>query len=248
MLSTSNAQRPITQKPVSLDDSGIRLALRSNLLIKHAAEENATVVIEELGLCRGQVRVDIAVVNGSIHGYEIKSDRDTLRRLAVQVDVYSKVLDHATLVVGDRHVNDAFHLVPAWWGLLHVYWTENGIRFETIRHARMNPNRDPHSLVELLWLDDAIALLEARNAARGVRGKPRYVVWERVCEHFCVEEIEPLCEPNTRPGQRTERLHHHRNVVNGSERRHISAEPRPSLPSAAAFIPAHPAQCFGPAK
>jgi hypothetical protein len=31
--------------------------------------------------------------------------------------------------------------------------------------------------------------LEQRDAARGVRGKPRPVVWDRVCEHFGVEEI-----------------------------------------------------------
>jgi len=28
--------------------------------------------------------------NGLLHGYEIKSDRDSLRRLATQVDVYGK--------------------------------------------------------------------------------------------------------------------------------------------------------------
>ena len=35
--------------------------------------------VEELGVCRGRVRVDVAVVNGTLHGYEIKSDRDSLR-------------------------------------------------------------------------------------------------------------------------------------------------------------------------
>ena len=44
-------------------------------------------------------------------------------------------------------------------------------------------------MVELLWFNDAIALLEERNVARGVRGKPRRIVWDRVCEHFNVDEI-----------------------------------------------------------
>jgi hypothetical protein len=44
-------------------------------------------------------------------------------------------------------------------------------------------------LVELLWFDDAIGLLEGRDVARGVRGKPRRFVWDRVCEHFSVDEI-----------------------------------------------------------
>jgi hypothetical protein len=34
-----------------------------------------------------------------------------------------------------------------------------------------------------------MALLEERNAARGVRGKPRRIVWDRVCDRFGVDEI-----------------------------------------------------------
>jgi hypothetical protein len=172
-----------------IGEGSIRSALRSKFLVKKVNEADATVVIDELGLCRGQVRVDVAVVNGLLHGYEIKSDRDSLRRLEIQVEVYGKVLDRATLVIGRRHIAKALDMIPEWWGVLHVYPTANGLRFKTMRRARKNPHRDPHSLVELLWLDDAIALLEERNAARGVRGKPRHMVWNRVCEYFDVDEI-----------------------------------------------------------
>ena len=82
-------------------DVDIRSALRSRLLAKHAADAD-TVIIDELGVCRGKVRVDVAVVNGMLHGYEIKSDRDNLRRFSGQVDFYGKVLDRATLVVGEK--------------------------------------------------------------------------------------------------------------------------------------------------
>ncbi|HET7057847.1 MAG TPA: sce7726 family protein, partial [Nitrospiraceae bacterium] len=72
---------------IILGDSDIRRVLRSKLLLKHA-DELDTVIIEELGLCRGQVRVDLSVVNGLLHGYEIKSDRDSLRRLRSQAELY----------------------------------------------------------------------------------------------------------------------------------------------------------------
>jgi hypothetical protein len=147
------------------------------------------VVIEELGVCRGQVRIDLAVVNGVFHGYEIKSDRDSLRRLNRQVELYSKVLDYVTLVAGNRHLAEALDAVPSWWGVLRVCSNQNGPRFDVLREEQKNPHRDPRCLVELLWLDDAIALLAQRDAARGVRGKPRRTVWDRVCEQFELEEI-----------------------------------------------------------
>jgi len=171
-----------------LADADIRPALRSLLLAAHGNDPD-TMLLEELGICRGQVRVDLAVVNGSVHGYEIKSDRDSLRRLAGQVEVYSRVLDSATLVVGDRHLAEALKFLPKWWGVLRFDATSGKPRFRTVRRAARNPCRDPRSLVELLWLDDALALLEGAEAARGVRGKPRCVVWDRVCEKLSIDEI-----------------------------------------------------------
>jgi hypothetical protein len=173
---------------VGLPDADIRPALRDHLLRRHASEAD-TVLIEELGLRRGQVRVDLAVVNGSLHGFEIKSDRDSLRRLAVQVDLYSQVLDRATLVVGERFAPLATSLVPAWWGVVRVSSRPTGLEFTTLRRSRLNPQRNARALAELLWSGQALALLEDRGAARGMRGKPRRVLWDRVCECASVDEI-----------------------------------------------------------
>jgi hypothetical protein len=177
-----------------LNDFTIRVALRAQLLQQHASELG-TVLFEELGLCRGRVRVDIAVVNGSLCGYEIKSDEDNLHRLATQVDVYSKVLDRATLVVGQRLLTEALDTVPSWWGVLLAVKTSTGLTFRTVRRGRKNPKRDARALVELLWCDHAVALLEQRDAVRGFRGKPRRLVWDKLCELFELDEIEAaVCE------------------------------------------------------
>ena len=173
---------------VTFGDPEIRTALRTFISSEYASE-NDTVVIEELGLCRGQVRVDLVVVDDFLHGFEIKSDKDSLRRLAGQVDLYSKVLDRATIVVGSRHFARVLDIVPTWWCVLRYESSSEGIQFKTVRRGKKNPKKDPRSIVELLWLDDAIALLEERNAARGIRGKPRRIVWDRVCVHFEVKEI-----------------------------------------------------------
>jgi hypothetical protein len=39
-------------------------------------------VLDELGIDHGRQRADIAVINGRMTGYEIKSDRDTLAPLS----------------------------------------------------------------------------------------------------------------------------------------------------------------------
>jgi len=169
-------------------DRAIRESLLSRLRRRHEGEEDVA-FMEELGLCRGEVRVDVAVVNGSLHGYEIKSDRDSLRRLSNQVALYGRVLDRATLVVGERHADDASALVPAWWELMIVRVSSAGIALKRIRAGRTNPALDPRALVELLWLEDARALLAARDSLHGYGRRPRVAVWDRICELYDVDEI-----------------------------------------------------------
>lgn len=61
-------------------DRDVRQALHRKVLKEHHGDAD-TLVLDELGLRHGTCRVDIAVVNGYLHGYEIKSDSDTLERL-----------------------------------------------------------------------------------------------------------------------------------------------------------------------
>ena len=61
-------------------DLDIRSALHAKRLRRLKAKPD-TLVIDELGLAHASSRIDVAVINGCIHGYEIKSAKDTLDRL-----------------------------------------------------------------------------------------------------------------------------------------------------------------------
>jgi hypothetical protein len=173
--------------PKGLSDSDIRVVLRSQIVASdHSADGE---LIEELGICCGQVRVDLALVNGSIHGYEIKSDRDSLRRLTIQAKFYGRVLDRMTLVVGERHLAQARQMVPDWWEIQLAKPSEPTPTIRTIRRGRQNYGRTKRALAELLWREDAISLLEEKNAAHGVKSKPRSFVWDRVGKLFKLDEI-----------------------------------------------------------
>jgi len=179
----------ISMKHISpLLDKNIRPALKTRLHKCHKKEPE-TVILDELGICRGESRVDVVLVNGSIHGFEIKSDRDSLQRLSSQIKLYSKVLDRATLVVGERHLHEAVKILPKWWGVLYFEATKRGPRFKNLKRAKKNPERNSRILAELLWRDDSVRLLEQYGLDRGVRGKPRCVIWDRICSNLDIEVI-----------------------------------------------------------
>jgi hypothetical protein len=68
-------------------DSEIRTALHSKKLSRLRSSQEV-LIVDELGLAHARSRVDIAVINGCLHGYEIKSAQDTLARLPAQIATY----------------------------------------------------------------------------------------------------------------------------------------------------------------
>lgn len=156
------------------------------------AHDPTTEVIDELGIRQALVRVDVAVVNGDLHGYEIKSAADSVRRLPRQVQFYSQVLDFSTLVTARGHVDAALEIVPEWWGLLVATSAQGGVQLEVVRRERRNPAVDPRALVELIWHEEAIELLRERNETRGVLGRPRRYAWDRLCDVFELDELRAI--------------------------------------------------------
>ncbi|MCL5410238.1 MAG: sce7726 family protein [Patescibacteria group bacterium] len=162
------------------NDSMIRVVLRKKLEKKHAKDKHVR-IIDELGLHHGDARVDIAVVNGVMHGYEIKSDQDTLFRLPEQIQVYNSVFDKMTLVVGKSHLYEAIKIVPDWWGVIVAKTDTNGnVIFNTIRKEETNKAQNQLSVAKLLWREEALRILEDIDEAKGLRSKPRDLIYTKL--------------------------------------------------------------------
>jgi hypothetical protein len=172
-------------------DMDIRLALRRDLVQEHQ-DEPSTLIVEELGLCQGDSRVDMAVVNGAINGYEIKSERDTLTRLPMQQEIYNRTLDRITLVASAKHMEAAEKLVPWWWGLQEAIDGPDGVCIQTHRQAVDNPNVDPHSVVQLLWRNETLAVLMNLGLEKGRLSKPRHVLWGALATALPIDELKAV--------------------------------------------------------
>lgn len=163
-------------------DVDVRRALKGALIAEHASDDS-TLIIDELGICNGQKRVDVAVVNGELAGYEIKSDRDTLDRLSNQRDVYNEVFDRVTLVAGERHLDRALEVIPTWWGIIAAVVQQDRIVLRNVRDASQNPEQNPESVARLLWRDEALHLLEAHGlSSPTLRRGSRRRMWAELAQ------------------------------------------------------------------
>jgi hypothetical protein len=149
-----------------------------------------SLVIDELGLNHGRSRADIAVVNGHLVGYEIKSDSDSLDRLAEQIKSYNAVFDWAFIIVGERHVKSIEKYVPDWWGLiLSVTGRRGAVNFKTLRKGRRNHNIDPISVARLLWRSEAAEVLRQRGLPKKSLRQPRAALYEQLVEILSNREL-----------------------------------------------------------
>lgn len=169
-------------------DADVRSAVLTYLSGLHGGESD-TRIVEEMGIWSGAVRIDIAVINGELCGFELKSDRDTLERLPTQSDLYSRVFDRLTLVVGSRHLDGALSKIPDWWGVIRATDHEGLTGLERVRDDGINPTPVPYLIANLLWKDEALAILLKHGLHKGLKSKAARAVHEKMAESLPLETL-----------------------------------------------------------
>ncbi|MDI3548182.1 MAG: hypothetical protein PWR10_1834 [Halanaerobiales bacterium] len=174
-----------------LYDQDIRGPLLNKLSkLEPYSSDPSTVVIPEMDVCAGNARIDIAVINHNINGYEIKSERDTLERLPSQIEFYNKFFDNITLVVSGSHFSKAKEIIPDWWGIEYVVEEEDSLVIYSEREPRQNKELDILSLACILWKSEQLELLKKYGITKGVKSKTRYELAEKIVNNVSNNDIK----------------------------------------------------------
>ena len=170
-------------------DGEIRAALY-NKTLRGVRRLPDTIVVDELGLAHAKVRIDIAVINGCVHGYEIKSSADTLERLPAQLVLYEKCLGRLTVVCAPKHTEEVIKSVPKWCGVVEAEkGPRGGIALSTVRRDRANPNIEPDQLAHLLWRGEAIELLSRYVPSQKILRQSRAQLYRHLAELMTIEQL-----------------------------------------------------------
>ncbi|NTF87461.1 sce7726 family protein [Agrobacterium rhizogenes] len=82
-----------------------------NYIVRRYRLLDDTILIHEFSNGKCGARADIALrSNNLLYAFEVKSARDSLRRIGKQIEIYKKYFDHVVIIVDETHVNNAIEI------------------------------------------------------------------------------------------------------------------------------------------
>jgi len=140
------------------DEYVYRAALTHNILLGRHSLSTASMLTEfRVGSCKA----DLAILNGTATVYEIKSDRDSLTRLANQIKNYRRVFAKIYVIASEAFVQEIVSSTSSDIGVMSlVRWN----RIQTVREAVDRPD-----LVSPETIFDSLRLAEAREILRDLK-------------------------------------------------------------------------------
>ncbi|WP_130889832.1 sce7726 family protein [Fusobacterium ulcerans] len=158
--------------------------------LKEFTSDNTSIIIDEFPVVEGSARVDIAVVNGKLHGFEIKSEQDTLDRLSDQIFFYNMVFDKMTLVVSEKFKDKLINIIPKWWGIYYIKTVGNKPKLVVEKKSKLNKDIKIEAFLSLLWRNEMLELLLSNNIKKGVKSKNKEDLTQIIIKNFSFNEIK----------------------------------------------------------
>lgn len=126
---------------------------------------NDAVIINEMVVANWSRRADIAVANGRLYGFEIKSHLDTLKRLPGQVESFQGHFDKVVVVAASKFVASIKRDYPAEIGILEVYEVSGRAKIRQVRPGRICEVKDVLKLTSLITKSELEKFLRQSGAA-----------------------------------------------------------------------------------
>lgn len=107
----------------------------------------------------GNSKADLVILNGTATVYEIKSERDSLVRLANQIENYKRVFAKVNVIASEGHIDGVLATVPDSVGVMCL---SKRYQIKTIREAVDCPAQIcPVTVFESLRMAESIGILQA---------------------------------------------------------------------------------------
>jgi hypothetical protein len=149
----------------ALSEAAIKAIVIDHLFEKGMLRD--AVLINEMVVANWSRRADLAVANGRLTAFEIKSDLDTLSRLDGQVETYLQRFDKVVIVTTEKFYREVLQRTPDYvgvWVLVQAE-TQHGYRVRTARPGRATDVKRTEALCGFLLQTELSSFLRSQGLA-----------------------------------------------------------------------------------
>ncbi|KGS05894.1 sce7726 family protein [Burkholderia pseudomallei] len=149
----------------ALNEAAIKAIVIDHLFEKGMLRD--AVLINEMVVANWSRRADLAVANGRLTAFEIKSDLDTLSRLDGQVETYLQRFDKVVIVTTEKFFREVLLRTPERVGVwvLTQAETQHGYRVRTARPGRATDVKRTEALCGFLLQTELSSFLRSQGFA-----------------------------------------------------------------------------------
>mgnify|MGYP000845102576 CR=1 FL=1 len=196
---TINKTYSILRREGNRTDYVYRNAIIDKIVVgKHSI--NTATPIQEFRV--GSSLADLVVLNGTSTVYEIKSERDTFRRLASQIENYSKVFERTYVVTSAARLHSLEHDLPEHVGIITL---SRDYTLQTVREATTNWELiDTIAISRTMTIPEACTVLKRLNTP--VPNVPNMLIrraiddsFERLDAQICSQAFTSTLKSSRRP-------------------------------------------------
>ena len=145
-------------------------------LFDYLDERYGKVRIIEEKVIHGSRADVLAITEGAVLGFEIKSDNDTYARLKTQIKDYESFCDRCYVVVGESHIHVAEY-VPEYWGIIVV--NEENVIVD--RDASPCPKFKINNQLDILWRNELLNI-QLKEGIPKLMNKRRREIYKRLID------------------------------------------------------------------
>jgi hypothetical protein len=180
---------------LALKPNEIRSVLRNWVTDKFQLKHD-DILIDELGFSNkdpnstvdSSFRADLALANGRLVGFEIKSEKDSLKRWTAQMQAYSNVFDEVWLCTHNKHLLNAIKITPQHIGIMVI---DDFKSIAVVRGSSKHPLNNVYDLTGLLWREEINQLLKNHNlkiSTRATKNEVRLFI----SQSLTLNEVRPF--------------------------------------------------------
>lgn len=137
------------------------------------------VLINEMVVAKWSRRADLALANGTLQAFEIKSDYDSLKRLDGQLATFNSRFEKVTVVCAPKFTIEVLSRVSHETEVLEVFKSNDSIVFKVIQRGKTRNIKDKNILISFLLKKEIQLLLKNNGLTHAV--------------NFAREELESEC-------------------------------------------------------